>query len=417
MLKNKSRKLFVLLSIAVLLSVSMLTNTASALLSQSVTSWYWTSDTNASATAVGDVNADTKPEIVSVGYFSDGSRWNAQLVVWNASTLVAEAATSWFWTSNTQAVSVAIGDVDGDSGVEIVSGGSFFDGTRWNAQLITWNGSTLVAEKATYWYWTSNTQISSVAVANISGGVGLDIVTGGAYFDGTRWNSQLIVWNGSTLVAQRVTTWFWTSNTYINSVAIASITGGPMNILTGGAFFDGTRYNSQLIIWDAASLAVQSLTSWYWTGDTEITSLAVGNLTGGPSLRVVTTGTFFDGTRTNAQLIVWDASTLVVQMLQSWYTTSNTNIASVTIGNFSGGPSLDIVTGGTFNDGVRNNGQVIAWNGATLLPISAATWFITSDTQVNSVGIVSLSTLGGRIIAGGSYFDTTRSVGSITMWG
>ena len=53
--------------------------------------------------------------------------------------------------------------------LEIVTGGSFFDGTRWVAQLIVWNGLTLVAEKITTWYWTGDTQISSVAVGDADG--------------------------------------------------------------------------------------------------------------------------------------------------------------------------------------------------------------------------------------------------------
>ena len=140
----------------------------------------------------------------------------------------------------------------------------------------------MVAERVTTWFWTSDTEINSVAVANVTGGSSLDIVTGGAFFDGTRWNSQLIVWNASTLVAEKVTTWFWTSNTYINSVAIANITGGTsLSIVTGGTFNDGTRNNAQLIVWNAATLTVQSLTSWFWTNDTEINSVAVANVTGG----------------------------------------------------------------------------------------------------------------------------------------
>ena len=72
----------------------------------------------------------------------------------------------------------------------------------------------------------NDTQISSVAIANITGGKGFDIVTGGSFFDGTQGDAQLIVWNGTTLVAEKVTTWFWSSDTEISSVAVANITGG-----------------------------------------------------------------------------------------------------------------------------------------------------------------------------------------------
>ena len=418
MLKNKSRKIVTLLSIAVLISLAILTSTASALLSQNSTSWVWTSDTNASGMVVGDVNNYTQKEILTAGYFNDGIRWISHVIMWNASNLAAEKTTAWYWQNDTQVTSIAIGDVNGDGQMEVVTGGSFFDGYRWIAQLIVWNGTSLVAEKVTNWYWTNNTEVSSVTVANITGGVGLDIITGGAFFDGTRWNSQLIVWNGTTLVAEKVTTWFWTSNTYINSIAVANISSGPsLSIVTGGAFNDGLRNNAQLIVWNASTLGVQSLTSWFWTNDTEINSVAVGNITGGTAPSIVTGGSFFDATRFNAQLIVWNSSTLAVQTLTSWFTISNTSIASVAIGNFSGGANLDIITGGTYNDGARNNGQVIDYNGNTLAAISTASWFITSNTQVNSVGIADYGLAGKRIVAAGQYFDGTRAVGSMTIWG
>ena len=39
--------------------------------------------------------------------------------------------------------SVALGDVDGDRQTEIVTGGYFNDGSRNVAQLIEWNGANL----------------------------------------------------------------------------------------------------------------------------------------------------------------------------------------------------------------------------------------------------------------------------------
>ena len=416
MSKKQFMKLFAILFIAVFVSAAILYSPASALISQNVTSWFWTSDTNVAAVATGDVNGDGTNEIVTAGQFNDGTNWNAQLIVWNPSNLVAEKVTSFKW-NDTQISSVAVANISGGTGLDIVTGGSFFDGNRWNAQLIVWNGTTLVAERVTTWFWTSDTEISSVAVANVTGGSSLDIVTGGAFFDGTRWNSQLIVWNASTLVAEKVTTWYWTSNTYINSVAVANITGGTsLSIVTGGTFNDGNRNNAQLIVWNGPTLAVQSLTSWFWTSDTEINSIVVANVTEGHALSIITGGDFLDNTRSNAQLIVWNGSTLAVQTLTSWFWTSDTKVASVAVSNITGGTSLDILTAGTFNDGLRNNAQIIEWNGSTTVANSVATWFTTSDTGANSVAIANFGLVGNRIVVGGSYFDSIRSVGQLTIW-
>jgi hypothetical protein len=416
MSKKRFMKICALIISVTFLSAAIMATPASALVSQNITSWYWTDGTNVSAIATGDVNGDGKAEIVTVGWFLDGTRDNAQLAVWNASNLALEKVMTWFWTDNTQITSVAIGDVNGDGLNEIVTGGAYFDGTNWNSQLAVWNGNTLGLINVVTWHWTSDTQISSVAVANITGSAGLSIVTGGAYFDGTRWNAQLCVWNGATLALQNVRTWFWASNTYINSVAVANITGGPsLSIVTGGAFNDTTRLNSQLVIWNAETLALNNVITWYWTGDTEINSVAVANVTGGTSLSIVTGGYYFDGTRSNAQLTEWNGTTLSPQNVATWFQTFNTNINSVSIANYTGGSGLDIITGGVFNDLTKNNAQIVDLNGVNFNVISSASWFQTSGTKVNSVAVANTG-LGNRIITGGSFFDSIRDNAQLTIW-
>ena len=82
-------------------------------------------------------------------------------------TLAVDSLTGWYWTGNTVINSVAVGDVDGDGQVEIVTGGYFNDGVRNNAQLIEWNGSSLTVDRLSGWYWTGNTVINSVALETL----------------------------------------------------------------------------------------------------------------------------------------------------------------------------------------------------------------------------------------------------------
>jgi hypothetical protein len=395
----------------------VLSRPATAIVSQNAQSWFWNSDTNAASITTGDVTGDGQAEIVTAGYWNDGLYWNALLHVWNASTLASINVVTWRWANDTNAVSVAVGDVVGDGRNEIVTGGTYFDGTRWIAQLHVWNGTTLTPLNVVTWYWTSNTQISSIAIGDVDGDGRNEIVTGGTYFDNTRYVAQLHVWNGSTLAVERVQTWFWNSNTNINSVAVGNFTGGTgLEIVTGGAYFDGTRYVAQLHVWNGSTLAVEKVQTWFWAGDTNIASVAIASLTGGTSQSIVTGGSFNDGTRNNAQLFIWNPSTptLTVQSNANWFTTSNTTIASIAVGNFTGGTSLDIITGGTFNDGVRNNAQVVDFNSTTLVAQSAANWFQTSNTEINSVALGTLPVQ--ALHSARDHSDNTRSVAQLTIW-
>ena len=211
----------------------------------------------------------------------------------------------WYWTGNTVINSVALGDVDGDGQTEIVTGGSFFDGARNNAQLIEWNGANLAVDRLTGWYWTGNTVINSVALGDVDGDSQIEVVTGGYYNDGVRNIAQLVELKGSNLAVDRLTGWYWTGNTAINSVAIDLDGNGQTEIVTAGQFNDGTRNNAQLVIWSGSTLTAEQLKSWYWTSNTAINSVAIGNLNNNFSNEIVAGGAFYDGAHLNSQLTVW----------------------------------------------------------------------------------------------------------------
>jgi hypothetical protein len=163
--------------------------------------------------------------------------------------MALENVKTWYWTADTQIASVAAGDVDGDGGVEVVSAGAYFDGTRWVAQLAVWNGSTMALENVKTWYWTSNTYINSVAIGNVEGDGAVEIVTGGKFLDGTRYNAQLTVQPGATLIGNTGANWYWTSHTNVGSVVINNLVGTGNLIVTGGAYSDLTRSIAQLVVW------------------------------------------------------------------------------------------------------------------------------------------------------------------------
>ena len=417
MSKNPFKKIAALILILAFFAIAFTPRT-SAIIPGNSTAWFWSSDTNVVSMAVGDVNGDNQIEIVTAGTYFDGLRYNAQLIVWNSSNLAAENVKSWYWINDTEISSVAIGDVDADGKQEIVTGGAYFDGTFWNAQLIVWNGSTLVAENMKGWFWANNTQIASVAIGDVNGDNQTDIVTGGTYNDGVRSNAQLIVWNGSSLAAQSIKGWFWSNNTDISSLAIGDVNAdNRTDIVTGGIYNDGVRSNAQLIVWNGSSLAAQSIKSWFWTNDTQIASVAIGDVNGDNQTEIVTGGSYNDNVRNIAQVISWNGTNLAAESIAGWFTTSNTLVSSVAIGDADASPGFEVVTGGQYFDGLAFNAQMYILNGTSFVLKDSYAWTTISNTLANSVAISKLGTLTNHVVTGGQFSDNLRYAAQLRLWG
>ena len=75
------------------------------------------------------------------GWYYDGTREVAQIVAWNGADLDYEDVSVWYWTTHTRIYSIAAGDLVLDSKPEIVTGGYYHDGSRRNAQMCLWTYS------------------------------------------------------------------------------------------------------------------------------------------------------------------------------------------------------------------------------------------------------------------------------------
>ncbi|TRZ49006.1 MAG: hypothetical protein D4S01_09385, partial [Dehalococcoidia bacterium] len=388
----------------------------SVLSPEHVTSWHWIDDTAVNSVVEADVDGDGTVEIVTAGYFDDGVRDVAQLVVWDGVTLAVENIRTCYWTGDTRINSVAVADVDDDTALEIITAGYYDDGARDVAQLVVWDGETLAVENIKTWYWTGDTRINSVAVADVDGDGAEEIVTGGYYTDDNKI-AQLVVWNGTSMAVENLVAWYWTADTQINSVAIGNVDmDSGVEIVTAGYFNDGTRDSAQLVAWDGGTLAFENVKTWYWTGDTRINSVAVGDVDGDGADEIVTGGYYTDGVKM-AQLVVWNGTSMAVENLVAGYWTSETVINSVALGNVDMDAGVEIVTGGYFNDGVRDVAQLVVWDGSTLEVEPLTVWYWTGDTRINSVAIGNVDPdISEEILTAGYYDDSVNVNAQLVVW-
>jgi hypothetical protein len=256
---------------------------------------------------LGDVDDDGIVEIVTGCTYIDGTRTVAQLAEWAGTDLSLDRINVWVWGGLTNTLdSVAIGDVDADGQIEIVTGGYYFDGSRNVAQLIAWSGSDLAVEQSRIWYWVGDTTVNSVTVGDVDGDGQAEIVTGGSYIDGGRSIAQLIEWTGVGLGVDRLVIWSWGTGTDLKSVAISDVDGdGQAEVLSGGYYSDSSGDVAQLMVWSGSSLSMEQAKAWYWIGSTSVNGLAAGDVNGDFTAEAVCGGAYFDGTRWIAQLTTW----------------------------------------------------------------------------------------------------------------
>jgi hypothetical protein len=382
-------------------------------------SWYWFSETYINSVTCGDVDGDGANEIVTGGYYDDFSREVAQLCIWDGASLALEGVRTWYWTGDTGIESVAIGDVDADPALEIVTGGWYYDGTRYQAQLCVWDGASLALEGVRTWYWTGETSILSLDIGDVDADPALEIVTGGYYDDGTRYRAQLCVWDGATLALENVRIWYWTDDTTIWAVDIGDTNGGgDIEIVTGGYYRDGAgRKRAQLCVWDGASLALEGVRTWYWTGDTEIQSVAVDDFDISAGMEIVTGGWYDSGAYLNAQVCVWQGTSLTLDYpAQHWITGGNTQVYAVALGDWDGDFLREVITGGSHWDDSYGYCAEI-WIGAFFESEGFKGWGgEAQESWIDSSYIRSVATSGASIITGGAHYDGTRYVAHLGVW-
>ena len=417
MKKTNTIKIAGTASIFLIIAAFALISPASAIVNQNETSFFNTSDTSVSKTAFGDVDGDGGNELVAAGYYFNGATYVAYVISYNASTLAVENYREWILGQSTNIATLAIGNLTNTQGLSIVVGGSYYNGATWVALVAELDGTTFAISGYQEWIWLQNTYVSSLSIGNLTGGTTLDIVTGGSHYDGSRWVANIVVLNGSTLAIESYKEWVWGQSTRISTLTTGNLTGNAdLDIITAGEYYNGANWVANVVVLSGPTLTITQYKDFLWAQDTLINSVVVSNVTGGASLDIITAGKYYSGANWVADIVIFDGSTLAIKTYKDWLYGQATEANSVTIGNFTGSNTLDVVTAGSNTVNNKQNGQVGVWDISTLSLRSITSWATVSNTTATSVNIGNAGA-GNRVYTGGQYWDNTEMVAEFNIWG
>ena len=196
---------------------------------------------------VADLDGDGKPEVIALGRVGSQTKVaSARLVVLTlqGGTLRELARSEWNLATYTHGFGLAIGDLDGDHRPEIVTSGFFFDGTVESGFVRSWsyaNGAlALRAEAKMPGTPDASVRINDVAIGDLDGDGHVDVVTAGRTspyhpekgdVDERDEHGDLAVFDGATLRLETRTRWRKGATLRLRALEIAN-----RALVTGGQF-------------------------------------------------------------------------------------------------------------------------------------------------------------------------------------
>tara|TARA_B100001123_G_C15287180_1_gene1016042 strand:- start:224 stop:2245 length:2022 start_codon:yes stop_codon:yes gene_type:complete len=306
-----------------------------------------TNNADVNSVRVGDLDNDGDLDIVS----STGNA-GGEVIVWPNTQLHRNAP----FDSNGNGVGesidavyeVAIGDLDNDGNLDIVSGGD----TDENYEVIIWenDGSPFSGTWTPNDVGTSTDSLYSITLGDLDNDGYLDIISGSTGGEVVVWQNDGTPFSGYWTTYQEV----GESDASVNSVRVGDLDNdGYLDIVSGSSGGE----DNEVIVWENDGSPFDST----WTQNdvgastSSVYGVAVGDLDNDGDLDIVSGSTGAE----DYEVIVWenDGSPFDSTWTPNDVGASVTSVRSVVVGDLDNDGYLDIVSGG----GNAEDYEVIAW--------------------------------------------------------
>src|SRR6267143_207198 len=332
--------------------------------------------------------------------------------------------------------------IEGNSANQIITAGSFNNGTSWT-QLRVYHktGTSLVLDSNQQWRFGggNNYYFSGVETADLAGrGFNETITIGNVQpSGGPAFQTQIGIyrWQGGTLAREKL--FNHTIGGPLETRSIAIVTNNGIRQIVTLGYYNRTGVNyAQLGIWSWDGATLSKNTLWNWTAPgtgatgSQGYAVATGDIEGNGTPDIITVGSSNNGTLTQSEIRVWGwtgSGTPGLKQSRTWVTTGQASVAtSVAIQDLAGDGKKELVVGGQILSYPFWKAELSVWSfwgGLNLSQLADTYWITSSQSSLElvhvSVGDVDNSGITEIVTAGFTNMPigtTDIDYGVIRIW-